>query len=98
MWPSPSPVDADQVRLSFADVRLPAYRSVLLRFEIRPAGRLSRRKYDIGEITKREPCFVVSEPGPGTPVHGCCTESARERLAQARARHVELESERNSAS
>jgi hypothetical protein len=70
---------------------VPAHRSVLLRLEVRPAGKLCRCKHNKNHlITKGQPRLVVREPGPGTPEYGYCAECAAEMLSLAAARLSEL--------
>jgi hypothetical protein len=64
-------------------------RSILLRVEVRPAGRLahcSRNKNH--EIRKGEPRFVVREPGPAAGEKGYCAACA---LVMLDAADAELE-------
>jgi hypothetical protein len=68
-----------------------AHKSLLLRVEVRPAGKLSHCKHNKKhDITKGQPRLAVKEPGPGTPERGYCEVCAREMIAQAEARLSEL--------
>ena len=56
-------------------------RSLLLRIEIRPAGRLSRCAHNQAhEIRKGELRFVVKDPGPAGAEKGYCATCAQEML------------------
>ena len=70
---------------------MPAHRSLLLRVDVREAGKLCRCKHNRKHaITKGELRLVVKEPGPGTPEYGYCVACAQEMLAKAEARLAEL--------
>ena len=59
-------------------------RSLLLRIEIRPAGRLSRCAHNHAhEIRKGELRFVVKDPGPAGAEKGYCSGCAEEMLGAA---------------
>jgi hypothetical protein len=61
-------------------------RSVLLRVEVRPAGRAAKCAHDKSHaIAKGEPRFVVKGPGPAAGEKGYCRDCARAMLARARA-------------
>jgi len=63
---------------------MPAHRSVLLRLQVRPAGKLCSCKHSKKHaIKKGELRFVVKEPGPATPEYGYCVACAEEMLTQA---------------
>lgn len=63
---------------------MPARKSILLRIDVREAGRLSRCKHNRNHaIAKGELRFVVKEPGPGTPEHGYCAVCATQMVADA---------------
>lgn len=65
---------------------MPATRSVLLKLDVRTAGRLSRCSRNKNHaIQKGETRFVVKEPGPGTPEQGYCGECATTMLEKAAA-------------
>lgn len=58
-------------------------RSLLLRIEIRPAGRLSKCTHNRKHaIRKGELRFVVRESGPASGEHGYCIACAKEMLDQ----------------
>ena len=66
-------------------------RSILLRVEMRPAGRLARCARNRNhEIRKGEPRFVVREPGPAGGEKGYCESCARAMLNAAEAEIAEL--------
>ncbi len=66
---------------------VPAHRSVLLRVEVRKAGKLCRCKHNRKHtIIKGQPRLVVKEPGPGTPEYGYCASCAAEMLDLADAK------------
>ena len=70
---------------------MPAHRSLLLRVDVREAGKLCRCKHNRKHaITKGELRLVVKEPGPGTPEYGYCAACAQEMLAKAEERLAEL--------
>lgn len=70
---------------------MPAHRSVLLRAEVRKAGKLCRCKHNKKHtITKGQPRLVVKEPGPGAPEYGYCATCAEEMLSLAEAKIAEL--------
>lgn len=59
-------------------------KSVLLRLDVRPAGKLSHcTRNKKHEIKKDETRFLVKEPGPGTPERGYCATCALEMLDKA---------------
>jgi hypothetical protein len=61
-------------------------RSILLRVEVRPAGRLARCARNRNhEILKGETRFVVREPGPAGGEKGYCAECAAAMLEVAEA-------------
>lgn len=66
-------------------------RSLLLRMEVRPAGRLSHcarnRRH---EIRKGEPRFVIRDPGPAGGEKGYCRDCALEMLSAAAVQLNEL--------
>jgi hypothetical protein len=63
---------------------VPAHKSLLLRAEVRPAGRLCYCKHNKKHaITKGEPRLAVKEPGPASAERGYCAACAREMLDQA---------------
>jgi hypothetical protein len=67
---------------------------VLLRVEVRKAGKLCRCKHNKKHtITKGQLRLVVKEPGPGTPEYGYCASCAAEMLALAEAKLAELRTE-----
>lgn len=66
-------------------------RSLLLRVDVRPAGRLSRCSHDKKHaIKKGEPRFVIKAPGVATPEKGYCAGCGREMIAQSEKRLEEL--------
>lgn len=70
---------------------VPAHRSLLLRVDVREAGRLCRCKHNHQHtISKGEVRLVVKEPGPGTPEYGYCAACAEEMLDKAEDRLAEL--------
>jgi hypothetical protein len=70
---------------------VPAHRSVLLRLDVRAAGRPCRCKRNHKHtIAKGDRRLVLKERGPGTPEHGYCAACAQEMLAQAEAQLAEL--------
>ena len=63
---------------------MPAHKSLLLRAEVRPAGKLCYCKHNKKHaITKGEPRLVVKEPGPASPEWGYCSACASEMLDEA---------------
>lgn len=59
-------------------------KSVLLRLEVRPAGKLSHcRHKQAHQIRKGEPRFVVKAPGVATGERGYCAECAVKMIEQA---------------
>jgi len=63
---------------------MPATRSVLLKLDVRPAGRLSHCSRNKSHaIRKGEVKFIVKEPGPGTPEQGYCGGCAATMLEKA---------------
>jgi hypothetical protein len=61
-------------------------RSILLRVEVRPAGRLAHcARNKSHEIRKGEPRFVVREPGPAGGEKGYCAACASVMLDAAEA-------------
>lgn len=53
------------------------FKSILLRVEVRPAGRRCQCKHSkTHHITKGQPRLVIKEPGPGTPETGYCRDCA----------------------
>lgn len=70
---------------------MPARKSLLLRVDVREAGKLCRCKHNREHvITRGELRLVVKEPGPGTPEYGYCAACAREMLAKAEEHLAEL--------
>lgn len=70
---------------------MPAHRSLLLRVDVREAGKLCRCKHNRKHtIVKGELRLVVKEPGPGTPEYGYCAACGQEMLAKAEERLAEL--------
>lgn len=70
------------------------HRSILLRIEVRPAGKLSRCRHNKGhEIRKGELRFVVKDPGPAGGEKGYCRDCAHAMLAVAARRLEEFEGE-----
>lgn len=66
---------------------MPAHKSLLLRAEVRPAGRLCYCKHNKNHaITKGEPRLVVKESGPASPEWGYCAACAAEMLDEADAK------------
>jgi len=65
---------------------MPAHRSLLLRVEVRQAGKLCHCKHNKKhDIAKGHARLVVKEPGPGTPERGYCALCAAEMLDLAEA-------------
>jgi hypothetical protein len=66
-------------------------RSLLLRIEVRPAGRLAHcarnRKHEIGKGVAR---FVIRDPGPAGGEKGYCAACAVEMLAAAEGQLADL--------
>jgi hypothetical protein len=63
---------------------VPAHKSLLLRTEVRPAGKLCHCKHNKRHaIRKGEPRLVVKEPGPASAERGYCAACAREMLDEA---------------
>lgn len=68
-----------------------ARKSVLLRLDIRPAGRLCRCKHDKRhEIAKGELRFTVKESGPAARESGYCATCAIKMLDEAAERIAKL--------
>lgn len=66
-------------------------RSLLLRAEVRPAGRLARCAHNRAhQIRKGEPRFVVRDPGPAGGERGYCAACAAAMLAASEAQLEEL--------
>ncbi len=66
-------------------------RSILLRVEVRPAGRLAHCAHNKKhEIRKGEPRFVVRDPGPAGGEKGYCADCAAEMLEASEAQLREL--------
>lgn len=73
---------------------MPKMKSVLLRLEVRPAGKLSRCGHKKAhEIRKGEPRFVVKPPGVAAGERGYCAECAAKMIEQAEADLSELRQE-----
>jgi hypothetical protein len=71
-------------------------RSILLRLQVKPAGKLSHcRHKKAHEIRKGELRFVVKAPGVATGEKGYCAACAAEMIEQARGDLVRLEEELN---
>ena len=69
-------------------------KSVLLRLEVRPAGRLSHCSHKKShEIRKGELRFVVKAPGVATAEKGYCAACAAEMIDKAQADLVQLRTE-----
>jgi hypothetical protein len=67
------------------------HKSLLLRAEVRPAGRRCRCKHNPKHtITKGEPRLVVKEPGPAAGEKGYCAECGAQMLDLAEDRLTEL--------
>jgi len=69
-------------------------RSILLKLEVRPAGRASKcaRNKDHA-IPKGHPRFVVRNPGPAQGEKGYCKRCARAMIKHARANLDDLEAD-----
>jgi hypothetical protein len=66
-------------------------RSLLLRVEVRPAGRLARCAHNRShEIRKGELRFVVRDPGPAGGEKGYCAECAADMLGASEEQLREL--------
>jgi hypothetical protein len=53
------------------------FKSILLRVEVRPAGRRCQCKHSRShQIAKGQPRLAIKEPGPGTPETGYCRDCA----------------------
>jgi hypothetical protein len=66
-------------------------RSLLLRTEVRPAGRLSRCGHNNEhQIRKGEPRFIVRAPGAASGERGYCESCARKMLEASEQRLAEL--------
>lgn len=73
---------------------VPAHKNVLLRLDVRRAGKLCYCRHDKKHaITKGELRFVVREPGPAQRDYGYCAKCALEMLDQAEDELAELRSE-----
>lgn len=60
------------------------HKSLLLRTEVRPAGRLCQCKHNSKHsISKGEPRLVVKDSGPAARERGYCAECGAEMLQQA---------------
>ena len=60
------------------------HKSLLLRAEVRPAGKLCYCKHNRKHaITKGEPRLVVKDPGPAAGEKGYCAECGAEMVAVA---------------
>jgi hypothetical protein len=73
-----------------------SFKSLLLRVEVRPAGKKSRCSHNKKhEILKGEPRVVVKAPGVATPEKGYCADCGREMIekAQEALRQVERDLE-----
>lgn len=69
-------------------------KSVLLRLEVRPAGRLSRCSHKKSHaIRKGEPRFVVKAPGVATGEKGYCASCATEMIDKAQSDLAGLKTE-----
>lgn len=67
------------------------HKSLLLRVDVREAGRLCYCKHSKQHaIPKGEQRLVVKDPGPAAGEHGYCTACAQEMLQQAEQRLLEL--------
>ena len=61
-----------------------AHKSVLMRLDIRPAGKLCHCKHDRAHMIARgEPRLIVKAPGPGSPELGYCSHCAEAMLEKA---------------
>jgi hypothetical protein len=70
---------------------VPAHKSLLLRAEVRPAGKLCYCKHNKKHaITKGEPRLAVKEAGPAAAERGYCAACAREMLDEADAKLAAL--------
>lgn len=70
---------------------VPARKSVLLRMEVRSAGKRCTCQHNKNHvILKGEPRFVVQEPGPASREYGYCTACAVEMLDLAADRLAQL--------
>jgi len=71
-----------------------AHKSLLLRVEVRQAGKLCRCKHNRKHaIVKGELRLVIKDPGPGTPEYGYCPACATGMIAQAEAKLAQLRAE-----
>jgi hypothetical protein len=69
-------------------------RSVLLRLEVRPAGRASKCARNKNHaIAKGQPRFVVRNPGPAQGEKGYCKRCAKVMIGRAHAALDDLEAE-----
>lgn len=69
-------------------------RSVLLRLEVRPAGRAAKCAHNKNHVIKKgELRFVVRDPGPATPERGYCTKCAAAMLKLAKKNLQAIEAE-----
>lgn len=67
------------------------HKSLLLRTEVRPAGRLCQCKHNSKHsIAKGEPRLVVKDSGPAARERGYCSECGAEMLDQAEKRLAAL--------
>lgn len=58
---------------------MPARKGLLLRLEVRPAGRLCHCKHNKSHaITKGDPRLIVKESGPAAAERGYCEACARD--------------------
>lgn len=63
-----------------------AIRSVLLKLEVRPAGRASKCAHNKNHaIANGQPRFVVRNPGPAEGEKGYCKRCAKAMITRARA-------------
>ena len=61
------------------------FKSLLLKVEVRPAGKKSRCSHNKRhEVLKDEPRVVVKAPGVATPEKGYCAECGRAMIERAR--------------
>ncbi|MDQ3092029.1 MAG: hypothetical protein M3R46_10310 [Actinomycetota bacterium] len=68
------------------------FKSLLLKFEVRSAGRKSRCSHNKNhEILKGEPRVVVKAPGVATPEKGYCAVCGRAMIERAREALLDVE-------
>jgi len=73
---------------------MPAVRTVLLRLEVRPAGRASKcARNKSHAIAKGQLRFVVTNPGPAQGGKGYCKSCAKLMIRHARAALDDLEAD-----